>query len=99
MRFFIRARIPTEPGNKMAQDPNFLKKLEEYINKVKPKASYFMPIDGQRSAVFIANVESNDQVPAMGEPLFQWMGANVDVIPAMNFDDLKKSIERSKQDS
>jgi hypothetical protein len=35
----------------------------------------------------------------MGEPLFQWMGANVDVIPAMNFDDLKKSIERSKQDS
>jgi hypothetical protein len=26
----------------MAQDPNFLKKLEEYINKVKPEASYFI---------------------------------------------------------
>jgi hypothetical protein len=49
MRFLIRTRIPTEPENKMVQDPNFMTKLEEYMNKVKPEASYFMPIDGQRS--------------------------------------------------
>jgi hypothetical protein len=93
MRFLIRTRIPTEPGNKMVQDPDFLKKLEDYINKVKPEASYFMPIDGQRSAVFIVNAESNDQLPAMVEPLFQWMGANVDAIPVMNFDDLKRGLQ------
>ena len=29
MRFLILAKIPTEDGNKMVQDPNFLKKLEE----------------------------------------------------------------------
>ena len=34
-------------------------------------------------------MESNDQIPALVEPLFQWMGANVDVIPVMNFDDVK----------
>jgi hypothetical protein len=90
MRFLIRARIPTEPGNKMIQDPNFMTRLEEYINKVKAEASYFMPIDGQRTAAFIVNAERNDQIPAMAEPLFQWMGANVDVIPVMNFEDLKK---------
>ena len=28
MRFLIRTRIPTEDGNKMVQDPNFLKNLE-----------------------------------------------------------------------
>jgi hypothetical protein len=93
MRFLIRTRIPTEPGNKMVQDPDFLKKLEDYINRVKPEASYFMPIEGQRSAAFIVNAESNDQLPAMVEPLFQWMGANVDVIPVMNFDDLKKGLK------
>jgi hypothetical protein len=27
------------------------------------------------------------------EPLFQWMGANVDAIPVMNFDDLKKDYQ------
>jgi hypothetical protein len=93
MRFLIRTRIPTEPGNKMVQDPDFLKKLEDYINKVKPEASYFMPIEGQRSAAFIVNAERNDQLPAMIEPLFEWMGANVDVIPVMDFDDLKKGLQ------
>jgi hypothetical protein len=30
MRFLIRARVPTEAGNKMVQDPDFMKKLEDY---------------------------------------------------------------------
>jgi hypothetical protein len=93
MRFLIRTRIPTEPGNKMIQDPDFLKKLEDYMNKVKPEASYFMPIEGQRSCAFIVNAERNEQLPAMVEPLWQWMGANVDVIPVMNFDDLKRGLQ------
>jgi hypothetical protein len=96
MRFLIITRILTEVGNKVVQDPNFLKKLEDYMNKVKPEAAYFMPIDGHRSAAFIVNMESNDQVPAIVEPLFQWMGANVDVIPIMNFDDLKKGLPGNK---
>ena len=49
MRFLIRARTPTESGNKVVSDPNFLTKLEEYMNKVKTGAAYFMPIDGQRA--------------------------------------------------
>jgi hypothetical protein len=52
-----------------------------------------MPIDGQRSMALIVNAERNDQLPAMVEPLFQWMGANVDVIPVMNFDDLKRGLQ------
>jgi hypothetical protein len=96
MRFLIRTRIPTEAGNKMVQDPNFMKNLEEYMNKVKPEAAYFMPIEGHRSAAFIVNMESNDEVPAVVEPLFQWMGANVDVIPVMNFDELKKGISQNR---
>jgi hypothetical protein len=41
-------------------------------------------------------MENNSQVPALVEPLFQWMGANVDMIPVMNYDDLKKGISQSK---
>ena len=77
MRFLIKAKIPAESGNKMVNDPNFLTKLEEYINMIKPEAAYFVPLGGQRSQAFIVNVESKDQVPAMVEPLFQWMGASV----------------------
>lgn len=48
------------------------------MNKFKPEAAYFLPMEGQRTAAFIVNAESNDQLPAMAEPLWQWMGANVD---------------------
>ena len=51
-----------------------------------------MPLDGHRTACFIVNVESNDQIPTIAEPLFLGMGANVDLIPVMNFDDLKKGL-------
>ncbi|HZA06430.1 MAG TPA: hypothetical protein VE619_01895 [Nitrososphaeraceae archaeon] len=96
VRFLIRARIPTEAGNKTVQDPNFLKKLEEYMDKVKPEAAYFLPMEGNRAMAFIVNMQSNDQVPAIVEPLFQWVNANVDVIPVMNFDDLKKGISQAR---
>jgi hypothetical protein len=38
MRFITRAKIPTEAGNKAVQDPNFLKNIEDYMNKAKPEA-------------------------------------------------------------
>lgn len=62
MRFLIRARIPTEAGNKMVQDPNFLKKLEEYINKVKAEATYFFEADGNRVAAFIVDIQNANHV-------------------------------------
>ena len=37
MRFIIHAKIPTEARNKMVQDPNFIKNLEDYMNKANQK--------------------------------------------------------------
>ena len=55
-----------------------------------------MPSKGERLAAFIVNMQSNDQVPTIVEPLFQWMGANVEVIPIMNFDELKKGLSQNR---
>jgi hypothetical protein len=52
MRFLVRAKIPTEAVNKMVQDPNFLKNPKECMNKVKPEAAYFLPLDGDRRNPF-----------------------------------------------
>jgi hypothetical protein len=89
--------MPTEAGNKVVHDPDFLKKLEEYMDKVKPEAAYFLPQAGERSAAFVVNIESNYQLPSFVEPLFGWMGANVEVIPVMNFDDLKKGLSQTRK--
>ena len=95
MRFLILAKIPTEDGNKMVQDPNFLRKLENYINKVKAEATYFFEADGNRVASFIVDIESADQIPVLAEPLCGGMGAHVEFHPVMSFDDLKKGIPQA----
>jgi len=94
MRFLIRATIPTEAGNMMVQDPNFLRKLE-YINKVNAEAAYFFEANGNRIASFIVDVQSADQIPVLAEPLFIKMGAHVELHPVMSLDDLKKGIPKA----
>ena len=98
MRFLIRATIPTEDGNKMVQDPNFLRKLEEYTNKVKAEAAYFFEANGNRIASFIVDVQRADQIPVLGEPLFIKMGAHVEFHPVMSLEDLKKGIPKAIQE-
>ena len=98
MRFLIRATIPTEDGNKMVQDPNFLRKLEEYTSKVKAEAAYFFEANGNRIASFIVDVQSADQIPVLGEPLFIKMGAHVEFHPVMSLEDLKKGIPKAMQE-
>ena len=74
MRFLIRAIMPTEAGNKAVQDPNFLKNLEDYMNKAKPEATYFFETGGDRVAAFVVDMQSADQIPALAEPLFIGLG-------------------------
>ena len=66
------------------------------MNKVKPEAAYFMPIDVDRAMAFILNINNDYEVPSIVEPLFQEMGAKVEVFPVMNFDDLKKGISQMR---
>ena len=95
MRFLILAKIPTEDGNKMVQDPKFLEKIEKYINKVKAEATYFFEADDNRVASFIVDIESADQIPVLSEPLFSGMGAHVELHPVMSLDDLKKGMPQA----
>ena len=95
MRFIVRAKFPTEAGNKMLKDPNFLRDLEEYMNRVKTEASYFFEADGKRTMGFVVDMQNTDQIPMFAEPLFQW-GAEVQFHPVMSLDDLKKAVSAFK---
>jgi hypothetical protein len=97
MRVLVRAIIPTVAGNKMVKDPNFLKNLEDYIQKFNCEATYFTDVNGNRTMVFVLDLPSPDMIPDIVEPLFQGFDANVEIHPAMNLDDLKKAISRMQQ--
>jgi hypothetical protein len=92
MRFIVRAVIPTEAGNKMTKDPNFVANIENYIKANNVEQAYFLELNGDRTCVFVMDMTSNDKMPAIAEPLFM-MGAKVEVHPAMNLDDLKKGVQ------
>ncbi|HEY7228429.1 MAG TPA: hypothetical protein VH481_09920 [Nitrososphaeraceae archaeon] len=94
MRVIVRAMVPTVAGNKAVLDPNFLNKIEDYINKFNCEASYFTEVNGNRTFVFVLDLPSPDMIPAIAEPLFQGFDANVEVHPAMNLQDLKSAISK-----
>ena len=96
MRVLVRAMIPTVAGNKMVKDPNFLKNVEEYIQKFKCEAAYFTEVNGNRTMVFVMDLPSPDMIPEIAEPLFQAHDANVEIHPSMNLDDLRKAISRTQ---
>jgi hypothetical protein len=79
----------------MVQDPNLLKKIEEYISKVRAEATYFYEAEGNRVIDFIADIDSADQIPVVVEPLFIGMGAHVEIHPVMSLDNLKKGIPQA----
>lgn len=96
MRFIIRAQLPTEAGNRMMKDPNGFKQVESYMESVKPEAAYFFEAGGDGTMVFVINMDRNDQMAAVAEPLFM-MGAKVEFHPVMLPEDLRKAGESMKR--
>lgn len=94
MRFLVTVQIPTEKVNGYINHRKFLQQLENYINKVKAEASYFFDADGERTFVFIVNIESAEMLPYIAEPLIKDIGGKVKYHPVMVFEDLKKASEQ-----
>lgn len=90
MRFIIKFQLSVEYGNKVAQDPNTMIKLDELINKLNVEASYFLLQDGKRTGIFITNIESADMIPPVAESILQAFGAEVKLYPFMSLEELKK---------
>jgi hypothetical protein len=95
MKFLIRMCVPTETGNKIAQDDISMKNIENYLNHIHAEAAYFFVSNGERNAIFIVNIDSVDMLPRIAEPLFQEFNAKVDIHPVMNLDELKKGYSKS----
>ena len=91
MRVLVKVTIPTEAGNKMLRKPDFPDLMKGILAALKPEAAYYMSLGGQRCCMFIANMESSSQIPAVAEPFWLAMGANVEIVPVMNQDDFNQA--------
>ena len=99
MRMMLKFTLPVEKGNQaFSKDGSGGKTLEMIMQKLKPEAAYFAPMDGKRSGMIFFNLDQPSQIIEACEPLFSSLNAAVELIPVMNGDDLRKGLAKVSAD-
>jgi len=92
MRTMLRWTVPVDKGNEMVADGSMGEVIETLMEKLQPEAAYFMAESGERAGMIVFDMKDSSEIPGIAEILFQQAEANVEFIPVMNGDDLKKAL-------
>lgn len=65
--------------------------MDELLKEIKAEAAYFTTICGQRGAYIVVNMNDVSEMPAISEPFFLWLNADIDFFPVMRPEDLAKA--------
>ncbi|MFI0410771.1 DUF3303 family protein [Actinomadura sp. 3N508] len=71
--------------------------MESLMAKLNPEAAYFGPSQGGRSCTIVFDMQDSSTLPTIAEPLFQELGARIEIQPVMNADDMRKGIAAWQQ--
>jgi hypothetical protein len=91
MKYIMRLQMPIDRGNEALSDPQFGQKMSDLLAEVKAEAAYFTTINGERGGYLILNINEASEIPAIAEPFFLWLDADIDFQPVMKLEDLKKA--------
>jgi hypothetical protein len=92
MKYIMKVRMASgDEGNKMLKDPLFGKKMQDLLTEIKAEAAYFSTICGNRGGYIVVNLDDASQMPAIAEPFFLWLNAEIDFVPVMTPQDLGKA--------
>jgi hypothetical protein len=80
-----------ETGNKLLADPQFGRKMQDLLKEVKAEAAYFTAVCGNRGGFIVVNIDDASQIPAIAEPFFIWLKAELEFYPVMTPEDLGKA--------
>jgi hypothetical protein len=95
MRMMLKIIIPTDSGNRAIKDGTLAKLLEGTISRLDAEAAYFVAEDGLRSAMIFFDMRDSSEIPRIAEPLFMGVDAEVELLPVMNADDLRKGFGKA----
>ena len=69
---------------------------EGTMRNLKSEAAYFIAEGGYRTAMIFFDMQNVSDIPGIVEPLFMGFNAEVELLPVMNADDLKKGLTGMK---
>lgn len=90
MKFLVKFSFANDAGNAALKDPAFGAKMKQLLTDIKAENAYFTAVNGQRGAYLVVNMDDASQIPAIAEPLFLWLHADLEIIPVMLPQDLEK---------
>jgi hypothetical protein len=90
----MRVLIPADKGTQAINDGSMVPALQQVMDSLKPEAAYFFPSHGQRTAIFVFDMSDNAALAPTVEPFWMMLGAEVELIPVMNFADLQAGLAR-----
>ena len=91
MKYIMKVRMDTDKGNAALSDPEFGHKMSDLLAEIKAEAAYFSTIRGHRGAYIVINLNDASEIPAVAEPFFMWLNAEIEFLPAMRPEDLQKA--------
>ncbi|MFG2794354.1 DUF3303 family protein [Streptomyces sp. NPDC048419] len=68
------------------------KVMQSMTELLKPEAAYFGPSEGGRSCTFVFDMQDSSLLPTIAEPLFEELGAKIEIQPVMNTEDMQKGL-------
>ncbi|MFJ9540880.1 hypothetical protein ACIRPX_26910 [Streptomyces sp. NPDC101225] len=92
MRVLLKASMNTEKANEVIRSGKMPQLMEEALGHIKPEAAYFTLDHGVRTAYLFFDMKDSSQMPSVGEPFFTDLGAELELTPVMNSDDLQKGL-------
>jgi hypothetical protein len=69
--------------------------IENLLEQLQPEAAYFGPEGGKRAGMIVFDMTDPAQIPQIAEPLLQRLDAEIEFVPVMNVDDLRRALSGS----
>jgi hypothetical protein len=91
MKYIMKIRMSIERGNEALSDPQFGHKMNDLLAEIKAEAAYFTTVHGQRGGYVVLNINDASEIPAIAEPFFLWLNADIEFFPVMRPEDLAKA--------
>ncbi|WUH21313.1 hypothetical protein OG896_11265 [Streptomyces sp. NBC_00669] len=96
MRVMLSARMDTQVANKAIKNGAMEKLMQSLAEQLKPEAAYFFAREGERCSLFVFDMQDSSQLPGIVEPLFEELGARIEIQPVMNVEELRKGLAAAR---
>jgi hypothetical protein len=94
MRVLMTVSLDTEKANQAVRANMLSKTMESAIGALKPEAAYFGARDGKRTGYVVFDLADPSDIPSVAEPLFQELGAGIEITPVMDLADVKRGLDK-----